>query len=106
MSGRVARLADVSAFELAPGGLPIGAFLVNHDGVYHAWVNRCPHAGRPLDAASGRFFTEDGRHLVCSSHGAVFDPATGVCLEGPCPGARLEPLAADPVGDLIVVTCP
>jgi nitrite reductase/ring-hydroxylating ferredoxin subunit len=95
-----------AVFRLARGDRTISAFLVNYRGAYYAWVNRCPHAGTPLDAWPNEFFSEDGRHLVCSTHGAVFDPATGVCVEGPCPGARLEPLAVARAGDDLVVACP
>ncbi len=84
----------------------MSAFLVNYQGTYHAWVNRCPHAGTPLDTWPNEFFSEDGRHLICSTHGAVFDPATGVCVDGPCPGARLEPLAVIRSGDTVIVSCP
>jgi nitrite reductase/ring-hydroxylating ferredoxin subunit len=95
-----------ATFRLARGPRTIEAFVVNHGGAYHAWVNRCPHAGTPLDTWPNEFFSEDGRHLVCSTHGAVFDPATGVCVEGPCPGARLEPLSVTLTGDTVIVTCP
>jgi len=53
-------------------------------------INRCPHQGTPLDLLPGRVFSADGRHLVCATHGALFDPASGLCLKGPCKGKRLE----------------
>jgi nitrite reductase/ring-hydroxylating ferredoxin subunit len=30
--------------------------------------------------------------IQCSSHGALFEIDTGLCLAGPCPGARLRPI--------------
>ena len=30
------------------------------------------------------------RYLVCSTHGAMFEPGTGYCVAGPCRGASLE----------------
>jgi len=30
--------------------------------------------------------------LVCSTHGALFEPGTGYCVAGPCRGASLERL--------------
>jgi nitrite reductase/ring-hydroxylating ferredoxin subunit len=95
-----------AAFRLARGQRTINAFVVNYGGLYYAWVNRCPHAGTPLDTWPNEFFSDDGRHLVCSTHGAVFDPTTGICVEGPCPGARLEPLLVARAGDAVVVSCP
>jgi nitrite reductase/ring-hydroxylating ferredoxin subunit len=88
------------------GGPPVEGFVVNHAGTVFAYVNTCPHAGNPLDLRAGGFYAEDGRHLVCSVHGAVFAPDTGVCAEGPCPGARLEPLAVTRDGDVVVISCP
>jgi nitrite reductase/ring-hydroxylating ferredoxin subunit len=93
--------------ELArEAGAATGGFVVNHDGRHYAYVNRCPHAGMALDRRAGRFFSEDGRLLACGAHGAVFAPETGVCLEGPCPGARLDALRVECDGDDLVVTWP
>jgi len=72
----------------------------------YAYVNRCPHAGAPLDAWPNEFFTEDGRFLICATRGAIFAPETGVCVEGPCPGARLQPMRVERDGTGLVVTWP
>jgi nitrite reductase/ring-hydroxylating ferredoxin subunit len=95
-----------TAFRLRCGGRDVNGFLVNHAGEFHAYVNRCAHAGTPLDTWPNEFFSEDGRYLVCSTHGAVYDPASGLCVEGPCPGARLERLRLERQGDVLVVSCP
>lgn len=58
------------------------------DAVY-AYRNCCPHAGRLLNWAPGRFLFDQGR-LVCAAHGAVFEVESGLCVEGPCRGSRLE----------------
>ncbi len=79
---------------------------MNHDGRHYAYVNRCPHAGTALDTRRDHFFSDDGRLLACGTHGAVFAPETGVCVEGPCPGARLEPLRVERDGNDLVVTWP
>jgi nitrite reductase/ring-hydroxylating ferredoxin subunit len=92
-------------FQIAADSGIIGGFIANHAGRHRAYVNRCPHAGAMLDTRPNEFFTEDGRALVCGTHGAVFDPDTGICTEGPCPGARLEPLAVSREGEDVVVTC-
>lgn len=94
---------QTTRFELRRSGRRVHAFLVNHGGGLHAYVNRCPHAGTPLDWWPNEFFTEDGRYLICATHGAVFEPDTGLCLEGPCPGARLERLTVARRGDEVVV---
>ena len=94
---------QTATFELLRGGRRVRAFLVNHGGSHRAYVNRCPHAGTPLDWWPNEFYTEDGRYLICATHGAVFAPDTGLCLEGPCPGARLERLPLARRGDDLVV---
>ncbi len=95
---------ETATFDLRVHGKLVRGFLVNHRGAHVAYVNRCPHAGTPLDAWPNEFFTEDGQYLICATHGAVFVPDTGVCVEGPCPGARLEPLSLAREGALLVVS--
>ena len=65
---------QTATFDLRVRGRTVRGFLVNHEGGHHAYVNRCPHAGTPLDALPNEFFTEDGRYLICATHGAVFAP--------------------------------
>ncbi len=97
---------QTARFRLERDGKALAGFIVNHQGRHYAYVNRCPHAGTQLDWWPNEFFTEDGRHLICATHGAVFTPDTGICVEGPCPGARLLPLRVEREGDLLVVTWP
>ena len=54
-----------------------------------AWLNICPHAGRRLDYAPGKFLMKDG-DLVCAAHGATFRLDNGECVAGPCRGASLK----------------
>ena len=96
---------QTAKFLLQRGDKTVHGFIVNHKGRHYAYINRCPHAGSPLDMWPNEFFTEDGRHLICSTHGAVFGPDTGICVEGPCPGARLESLSVDSDGDSLVIRC-
>ncbi len=48
-----------------------------------AYHNECPHAGRRLDWAPGKFLVKDGA-VICAAHGATFDVASGAVLAGPC----------------------
>ena len=95
-----------ATFRLIRRGKPIDGFIINVNGRYHAYVNRCPHAGTPLDQWPNEFLADDGHSLMCSTHGAVFDPRSGVCLEGPCPGARLDLLVVEKYGGSLVVRWP
>lgn len=72
------------------------------DGV-RAYLNICPHAGRRLDWAPGRFLLERGQ-LVCAAHGASFELAQGVCMGGPCRGQSLRAVDVRIEGEDVVMT--
>jgi nitrite reductase/ring-hydroxylating ferredoxin subunit len=93
-------------FRLDCGGRRVHGFIVNHDGTYHAYVNSCPHVGTPLDLWENEFLAEDGRALICATHGAVFDPPTGRCIAGPCTGDALTALPLRLEGASVIVACP
>lgn len=58
-----------------------------------AWLNVCPHAGRRLDWAPGKFLLSRDGLLVCAVHGAGFELAAGLCVSGPCRGQSLRAVA-------------
>jgi nitrite reductase/ring-hydroxylating ferredoxin subunit len=80
-------------FPLLWRGRQVEGFVVNLDGRFHAYVNYCIHAGTPLDWWPNEFFTEDGQFLICATHGALYEPDTGLCAGGPCGGGGLYRLA-------------
>jgi nitrite reductase/ring-hydroxylating ferredoxin subunit len=81
------------ADALAPGEslkflLPIRGtdeecFLINFGGEFHAYVNRCRHVPMAMDWVDNQFFAEDGRYLMCQTHNAYYEPASGECIAGP-----------------------
>jgi len=81
-------------FALATGDAAPTGFAVRYAGAVHAYVNRCPHMGTELDWQPGEFFDLAGLYLVCATHGALFHPATGLCVAGPCRGSTLDRLRA------------
>jgi len=80
-------------FRIVPGAPEERGFAIRSGGQVHAYVNECPHVGTELDWQPGEFFDIAGLYLVCSTHGALFEPGTGYCIAGPCRGASLRPLA-------------
>jgi len=97
MRMRVASLADLEPrstrkFEIGRGGEKLRAFLANHDGKLVAYLNRCQHLPWPLDWDDGRFYGRDAELFVCHTHGALYEPLSGLCVAGPCAGAHLERL--------------
>lgn len=90
-------------FSVGEGEWPLRGFVVAlPDGALRAYVNTCPHAGHPLDLLPHRFLTADRALIVCSSHGALFEPSSGRCVAGPCPGRSLRPLAVATDADGVV----
>jgi nitrite reductase/ring-hydroxylating ferredoxin subunit len=79
-------------FSLTPESAEEKGFAVRYLGDARGFVNRCPHLGTELDWNPGEFFDLAGLYLTCSTHGAIFDPKSGLCVAGPCRGASLEPL--------------
>jgi len=83
----------VRAFTIGAGDWPLRGFVVRAGAQLRGYVNRCPHAGHPLNLLPDRFLTPDGALLLCSSHGALFEKLTGFCVAGPCAGRSLTPVA-------------
>ena len=81
-------------FEAVVRGEPRACFALRTPQGLRAYVNVCAHRNQPV-VSDGRPCDERGL-LECRAHGAFYDPATGLCVEGPCEGARLVPV---PVGE-------
>jgi nitrite reductase/ring-hydroxylating ferredoxin subunit len=91
----VCRLSDLDehgarAFTIGTGDWPLRGFVVRVGAEVRGYVNRCPHAGHPLNLLPNRFLTPDGALILCSSHGALFEKQTGYCVVGPCAGRSLR----------------
>ncbi len=76
-------------FELDRQGEPCQAFVIRYRGRAHAYLNRCGHVPVELDWQPGEFFDTSRLYLLCATHGALYDPATGACLGGRCSGRGL-----------------
>ncbi|MGB5811922.1 MAG: Rieske 2Fe-2S domain-containing protein [Polyangiales bacterium] len=86
-------------------GLPIVAILLrNSTGGLVALRNLCRHLPVPLDGGTGELLTEDRRHLICGTHGALYRIDDGYCVEGPCEGLSLERLACRETNDGVYVS--
>ncbi|MBA4149719.1 MAG: Rieske 2Fe-2S domain-containing protein [Verrucomicrobia bacterium] len=79
-------------FEFKRAGRLVEGFLACFAGQHVAYENICRHIAISLDYGDGRFFAKDGQHFICQSHGAVYEPLTGVCVRGPCAGDQLKSL--------------
>jgi nitrite reductase/ring-hydroxylating ferredoxin subunit len=72
------------------------SLILHRDGAaVRAWLNVCPHAGRRLDWAPGKFLKSKDGLLVCAVHGASFELQGGQCVAGPCRGDCLRAVAVE-----------
>lgn len=96
----IARVGEVAPgrtkkFMLSVEGRETECFLVNHAGRFFAYVNRCAHVPMTMDWIDNQFLTEDGRYILCATHGAAFEPDTGECIFGPPCGKFLVRVPLD-----------
>lgn len=80
------------SFDFGEGAERFAMFIVRRGDTVEGWLNRCPHAGHPLDFPEHQILTPNKDLLRCASHGAQFEFGSGVCVAGPCEGRRLVPV--------------
>ncbi|MBT3910833.1 MAG: Rieske 2Fe-2S domain-containing protein [Rhodospirillaceae bacterium] len=59
------------------------------------YTNSCPHIGTPLDIQPGKFLDRAKAHILCTTHGALFNIDDGLCIAGPCVDDHLTPIATE-----------
>ena len=70
-----------------------GILLRLSSGEVRAYKNECRHLPMRLDDREPReLWDPNRRYLVCSSHGARYQPSDGLCVSGPCEGSHLKTL--------------
>lgn len=92
--------SDVEPPPLAP------AFLLRREGRLLAYRNRCRHIPTTLDWVENRFLSNDRCWIVCATHGALYEPATGLCVAGPPSGKSLESLPVVEEDGVAIVELP
>ena len=85
-------------FNVLEHGRPARAFALRFDGIVRAYVNRCVHVPTEMDWQPGEFLDGDRRWILCSIHGATYEPADGRCVGGPCGRGKLTPVAVQEQG--------
>jgi nitrite reductase/ring-hydroxylating ferredoxin subunit len=73
-------------FDVAVDGGAASGFVVRYRGEVMGFLNRCAHVAMELDWLPGLFFDDEGRYLMCATHGAIYEPHDGACAGGPCLG--------------------
>lgn len=103
--GAAADVPDGGARGYDPAGAGQDTlFAVRHRGHLHLWRDRCPHAGTPMAWRRHAYLNAAGDRIVCAAHGALFEPDTGLCVQGPCLGQHLRPVDfdVDAAGDIVL----
>jgi len=66
-------------------------FVVRQGDTVRGYLDLCAHMALPLTNTLDDYLTPDGSHIQCSWHGALYRIEDGVCVGGPCTGAKLRP---------------
>lgn len=82
----------VREFSLETQQGKVDFFIIKSEHEFHAYHNKCPHLGIPLNWQPDDFLSIDEEHIQCSTHGALFTPNDGHCIVGPCSGQSLDKL--------------
>jgi nitrite reductase/ring-hydroxylating ferredoxin subunit len=94
----IARVDDIPLwglkFPYRCGKLEEEGILIRlESGEIRAFKNECQHLPMRLDVRSPfTYWDASGKHLLCSSHGALFRLNDGHCVSGPCAGQHLVQL--------------
>lgn len=83
------------SFDVLQYRQPARAFVLRYDGEVHAYLNRCAHVPTEMDWQEGEFLDRDKRYILCSIHGAVYEPKTGRCVTGMCGRMGLTKIRVD-----------
>jgi nitrite reductase/ring-hydroxylating ferredoxin subunit len=94
-SADLAESGRAHLFDVLLRGQAARAFVLRHRGQAVAYINRCAHVPAELDWLPGEFLDHERRVIVCSIHGAEYDPASGHCLGGPCGRGSLLAVSVD-----------
>lgn len=86
---------DAVVFDVQQWRRKVGAFVMRFEGRVVAYLNQCAHVPTEMDWQEGKFLDRDREAIICSIHGATYDPLNGRCVGGPCVGARLTALRVE-----------
>jgi len=88
-------------FEYQTQNAKQSGFVVFFEGEYYAYLNQCKHMPIELDYKPNEFMDDEKQWIVCSTHGAIYHPASGECISGPCRGETLQKLNVTELNDVL-----
>lgn len=77
--------------------------IIQRNGELYAWLDACPHYanGPAMALKKDQYMCPDQQFLMCFGHGAKFEIATGLCVQGPCLGKTLTAIHLEIISDEI-----
>jgi nitrite reductase/ring-hydroxylating ferredoxin subunit len=88
-SGELQEKGRAIVFDVLHFNAPATAFALRFDGHVVAYLNRCVHVAAEMDWQPGEFLDAGREFILCSIHGASYEPRGGRCIGGPCGRGRL-----------------
>ena len=88
-SDALAERGKAVVWDVVQWGRPARAFALRYEGRVVSYLKRCVHVPTEMDWQHGEFLDADRAFILCSIHGAAYEPQSGHCVAGPCGrGAR------------------
>jgi nitrite reductase/ring-hydroxylating ferredoxin subunit len=94
-SAELVERGNALVFDVLHFREPARAFALRFDGRVVAYLNRCAHVPTEMDWQPGEFLDSAREFILCSIHGAAYDPQNGRCVGGPCGRGRLTVLQVE-----------
>jgi nitrite reductase/ring-hydroxylating ferredoxin subunit len=86
---------DAVVFDVIQWRDKATAFAMRFDGEVVAYLNRCVHVPTEMDWEYGKFLDSGRDFIMCSIHGASYNPSNGRCVGGPCGRGSLTKLRVE-----------
>ena len=94
-SDELVERGDAVVFDVIQWRDKTTAFAMRFEGQVVAYLNRCVHVPTEMDWQEGKFLDADREFILCSIHGASYNPLDGRCVGGPCGRGRLTALRVE-----------
>ena len=79
-------------FHIENDDVATDIFVVHKDARFFAFINSCPHTGASLEWLEDQFLDMENVFIQCSTHDALFEIDSGLCVSGPCVDDHLAPV--------------
>jgi nitrite reductase/ring-hydroxylating ferredoxin subunit len=94
-SSELSERGQAFVFDVLHFREPARGFVLRFDGRVVAYLNRCLHVPTEMDWQHGEFLDGDKEFIMCSIHGAAYEPLSGRCIGGPCGKGTLTVLKVE-----------